>query len=347
MAITIRDVAREAGVSPATVSRVFNDDSLVQAATRARILAAAKKLRYVPNATARSLSLRKTQTLGFIVPEPHREFFSEVIRGIDETAHQHGYALIISSTHNRRQQLRSALAAMNGRVDGLLVLSPIYTAADLADELPARLPTTFLLSNTDGTASTGFVTDNVQGARDAVAYLVSMGHRRIALLRGQTENRDTRDRQQGYTEALAAAGIAFDPALVVEGDYSQASGYEAARHLLRLPTDATALFAMNDYMALGAVGAFQEQGVRVPEDVSVVGFDDILSARYANPALTTVRVPAFELSRRATEYLLGLVADGDGARARAIAGQTVVVPTELVVRRSAGPAVRQPQPAEQ
>lgn len=333
MAITIRDVAREARVSPATVSRVFNDDTLVKAETRQRILDAARRLRYVPNATARSLSIRKNHVIGFILPEPHREFFSEIIRGIDETAQRAQYTLLISSTHNRRDQMQSALRAMRGRVDGLVVLSPIHRAADLEDELPHDSPVVFLLTDTQGTSYPAFNIDNVRGGYEAVAYLLSMGHRRIGLIRGQLENRDTQERMEGYLRAHREAGVPVDESLIVGGEFTQISGYEAVWALLRADPRPTAVFAINDYMALGAVSALREAGLRVPQDVSVVGFDDILSARFADPPLTTIRVPTQELSRRATERLLQFV-DGGHTETTGSLVHPTSLQCELVVRRS-------------
>lgn len=307
MGTTIRDVAREAGVSPSTVSRVFNDSSLVKKETQQRVREAARRLRYVPNGTARALSIKKTHVLGLILPYPHREFFSEIVRGIDETAQQAGYLLQTSSSHNRLEDTRMLMRATNGRIDGLLLLSPHYGAEDLAEYLPSTIPVVFMLSQVPEDSYDLFAVDNWRGAYDAVRHLTELGHERIGVITGLPGNREAEQRLQGYRQALRDAGIEPDPALELPGAFTQLSGYEATSLMLRKGPRPTALFASNDYMALGALSALQQAGVRVPDDMAIIGFDDILSARYASPALSTMHVPAPELASRATRRLVELI----------------------------------------
>lgn len=336
MGATIRDVAREAGYSPATVSRVFNDSAPVREETRKRILETAKRLRYVPNGTARALSINKTHVLGFVLPEPHREFFSEIIRGIDETAHRAEYNMLVSSTHNRLENIHSALRVLRGRVDGLIIMSPHHEADLLLESLSPRTPVTFLMTTVGDTPYDAFQVDNEGGGYAATAHLIEQGHRRIAIIKGQDDNLDTQERLAGYRRALQDAGVEPDPSWELPGAFTRESGIAAAERMLELDPRPTAVFAINDYMAFGALGTFQEAGLDVPGDIALIGFDDIMSARYVNPPLTSVRVPKAELGRQATQRLLDLVGRGVGPPDDPL---RVKMPTELVVRASSQASV--------
>ncbi|NBC17346.1 MAG: substrate-binding domain-containing protein [Bacteroidetes bacterium] len=331
MGATIRDVAREAGVSPATVSRVYNDSAPVREETRKRVLATAKRLRYVPNGTARSLSINKTHVLGFVLPEPHREFFSEIIRGIDETAHQAGYNMLVSSTHNRLENTHAALRVLRGRVDGLIVMSPHHEADLLMESLSPRTPVAFIMTAVGETPYDAFQVDNEGGGYEATRHLLEQGHRRIAIIKGPDDNLDTRERLAGYREALREAGVQADPSWELSGAFTRESGIAAAERLLELDPRPTAVFAMNDYMAFGALGAFQMAGLNVPGDVALVGFDDIMSAQYVNPPLSSIRVSSAELGRRVTQRLLDLVGRGSGLPDDPL---RIKMATQLVVRDS-------------
>jgi LacI family transcriptional regulator len=331
MRTTIKDVAREAGVSVATVSRVLNNSGPVRPETRLRIDAVARRLRYAPNGAAQSLSTRKTSVIGVLLPDLYGEFFSEVIRGIDRTAQQHGYHVLVSSSHNDRQQIEAALRAMHGRVDGLLVMSPDLDAQSLGGNLPARLPVVLLNCQVDGLAYDSVNIDNYGGAYAMTEHLVRLGHRRIAIIQGASKNHDARERLEGYRQALRDAGVAGSEDLEFDGDFSKQSGYRAAERMLRLEPRPTAVFASNDSMAIGALSALRQAGVSVPGDLAVAGFDDIPMARYANPPLSTVRVAIAELGAHAVALLLkgGALADGQER-------QQKVLPTTLVVRASTG-----------
>jgi LacI family transcriptional regulator len=331
MGATIRDVAREAGVSPATVSRVYNDSAPVREETRKRVLATAKRLRYVPNGTARALSINKTHVLGFVLPEPHREFFSEIIRGIDETAHQAGYNMLVSSTHNRLESTHAALRVLRGRVDGLIIMSPHHQADLLLESLSLRTPVAFVMTTVGETPYDAFQVDNEGGGYAATRHLVEQGHRRIAIIKGHDDNLDTQERLAGYRRALGEAGISPDPTWELPGAFNRESGIAAAKRMLRLDPRPTAVFAINDYMAFGALGAFQDAGLDVPGDIALVGFDDIMSAHYVSPPLSSVRVPTADLGRQATQRLLDLVGRGVGPPDDPL---RVNMATELVVRAS-------------
>jgi LacI family transcriptional regulator len=220
---------------------------------------------------------------------------------------------------------------MRGRVDGLLVMSPDLDARALSENLPANLPVVLLNCEVDGRAYDSLNIDNCGGAFTVTRYVLERGHEHIGLITGLGSNHDARERLRGSRAALAAAGLEADPSLVVEGDFTEASGYRAARVLLERGARPTAVVAANDSMAIGALSALTEAGIRVPEDVAVVGFDDIPIARYVNPPLTTVRVSIAELGSRAAARLLAALEQGpDRERVQQL------LPTELVVRRSCG-----------
>jgi LacI family transcriptional regulator len=328
---TIRDVAREAGVSVATVSRVFNNSGPVRSETRQRIDEVAKRLSYSPNGAARTLSTRRTQTIGVLLPDLYGEFFSEVIRGIDQVVQRSGWHLLVSSSHNERAEIEAALRVMRGRVDGLIVMSPDLDAHALARNLPDGLPVVLLNCDVDDRSYDSINIDNYGGAHAMTTHLIGLGHRRIGLITGPLRNHDARERQRGAHDALRAAGLEPAPELELAGDFSEASAHAAAMRLMALTPRPTALFAANDSMAIGAMSALRDAGVRVPEDVAVAGFDDIPIARFVNPPLTTIRVSIPELGGRATRRLFEALASGN-AQER----QQQALPTELVIRRSCG-----------
>jgi LacI family transcriptional regulator len=349
-AVTIHDVAASAGVSVATVSRVINGKEVVRADTSRRVRDAAKALRYTPNLAARSLSIQSTQTIGVVLPDVHGEFFSEVIRGVDVAARAAQYHIVLSGSHSDPVEMLSVLAAMRGRVDGLIVMAPDFPRPSLRDQLRGKIPLV-LLNSTDGEHD-AITIDNFGGARTMMRHLASLGHRRIAFVKGPATNADARERLRGYRQSVKAGG--GERGLELEGDFGEASGYEAARALLEIcgavrlarfdgrrakrpppqpemsgsETLPTAIFAANDSMAVGVLAALAEQGIAVPREMTVVGFDDIPIAHYVAPPLTTIAVDTAELGRRA--FLLvreALVKSRHTPRQEKI-------PTKLVVRKS-------------
>jgi LacI family transcriptional regulator len=344
VAATIRDVAREAGVSVATVSRVLNNSGPVRDATRVRITEVARRLRYTPNSAARTLSTRQTHTVGVLLPDLHGEFFSEVIRGIDQVVQKEGWHLLVSSSHDGRTAIEAALRAMRGRVDGLLVMSPDLDAHALGANLPERLPVVLLNCEVEDRTYDSINIDNYAGAYAMAEHLVELGHRRIGFITGLPRNHDARERLRGSLAALEAAGLTCPPELQAAGTFSEASGHAAALRLLEQRDRLTAIFALNDSMAIGALSALRERGVAVPGKISVAGFDDVPIARYVNPPLTTVRVSIPQLGARAARRLFEVLkVAGRQERVQEL------LPTELVVRGSCaavGEAVRDaPRPA--
>lgn len=301
-AATIRDVAEYAQVSVASVSRVLNGSEAITDYTRQRVLDAVAQLDYVPHVGARSLSTSRTDTIGVILPDLFGEFFSELIRGMDLAARAHGKHLIVSSSHDDAEETLTAVRSMRGRVDGMIVLSPHVRAATLASDVAGQMPVVLMNGGMDEAGRPSIIIDNHGGAVTAVQHLVATGRRRIAHIRGPAANVEADQRAAGYVAALAGQAP-----IVVEGDFSQAAGHRAATALLAQNQRPDAVFAANDMMAVGALLAFQEAGVRCPEDIAVIGFDDVPIAALVRPSLTTMRVNIAEIGRRGVERLIGAV----------------------------------------
>jgi LacI family transcriptional regulator len=329
--MTITDVAREARVSVASVSRVVNGHANVLPETRQRITEVIDRLRYVPHTAARSLATRRTHVIGVLLPDLYGGFFSELIRGIDAAARELGLHLLLSSSHGDATEMAAAIRAMRGRVEGLLVLAPQLDAAGLG-ELDAEVPTVFMNSRVDDGVSSSLAIDSYGGARAMVRHLVARGHETIAHVTGPIDNFDSHERERGYRDELAAS-LPRARALVVRGDFTEASGYAAGRELCARakPARPAAVFAANDVMAIGCMAAANALGLTVPGDIAVAGFDDIPLAAYVRPTLTTMRVPIVELGRGAVAQLAAAIARPGTARA-----VTTTLGPELVVRDSCG-----------
>ncbi len=333
MNVTIRDVARMAGVSVATVSRVLNASAVVHPDTRARVLAAASALQFAPNAAARSLSSRRTHALGVVLPDLYGEFFSELLRGMDQTAQARGHHLLVSSSHHEAEGLAAAMRAMRGRVDGIIVMAPEIGPEALAQVLPDGLPIVAINATAPQANVHSVLVDNFGGARAMTRHLATLGHRRIGFVAGAARNADAAERERGYRAGLKEARLRYDPTLRVRGDFTEEGGFASARVLLALADSPTAIFAANDAMAVGVLSAVRTAGIAVPGAIAVVGFDDIPIARFLSPPLTTIRVGIAELGARATELLLGALAEPGTVPQR-----REMQPTRLAVRDSCRPA---------
>ncbi|OGF16908.1 MAG: hypothetical protein A2W00_10730 [Candidatus Eisenbacteria bacterium RBG_16_71_46] len=328
---TIKDVARDAGVSIATVSRVFNESAAVSSQTRRQVREVATRLNYWPNGVARSLITNRTHAVGVLLPDLHGEFFSEIIRGIDLAARKENLHLLVSSSHSDTRDLLSALRAMRGRIDGLIVMAPDADAPAAIRAGAAHTPLVLIDPAATGDDLDAICIANLDGAAVMIRHLLGLGHRRIAVITGPPRNSDAQQRLEGYRAALRDAGVAPDPELEIPGDFSERSGHDAGARLLALARRPTAVFAANDSMAVGLLGALGEAGVRVPEDIAVTGFDDIALARHLTPPLTTVHVDAFRLGERAVHHLLARQGSPQGG-----SRPCEILPTTLVVRRSCG-----------
>ena len=331
MPTTIKEVALHAGVSIATVSRVLNNVGPVDVRTRDRVRSSARELRYVPNAAGRSLSRRKTEAIGLLLPDLFGEFFSEVIRGSDQTAQLSNYHLVVSSSHNSKKEIHAALNMMRGRVDGIVIMSPHLDVETLKENLPQSLPVVLLNCGIESTDFDSLTIDNFNGAHAMTGHLLSHGHTRIAIIKGIERNRDATERLRGYAEALREHGIALDVALQAAGDFTESAGYDAARRLLSLLHRPTAIFSSNDSMAIGALSALRDAGIQVPEEMALAGFDDVPIAPYLTPALTSVAVGIHNLGVRAIETALHAVRHQNAHHK-----QQIVLTTSLSLRESCG-----------
>jgi LacI family transcriptional regulator len=342
-------VARLSGVSLATASRALNPDNghPVSAATRARVEAAAAELNYSSNGLARSLKTRRTRTVAVIVHDIRDPYFNECARGIADVAQEAGFlSMICNSDRDAETELRYVQLVQEQRVAGVLFVGGGLESTRYRTQMRQQLKAMRaygghgIALGPRGDRLPAEVPDNWGGAREATEHLIGLGHKRIGYIDGPPGLRTTRERLDGHREALDAAGIAFDERLVVGGRYSEQGGAEATRALLDAGLGVTALFASNDAMALGSLQALDERGVRPPDDISLVGFDDISVVRWVNPPLTTVRVPMHEIGVAGMRRLLALL-DEDAPRNRK---RVNVHPTELIVRGSTGapPAPAQP-----
>ncbi len=328
MPVTIKDVARRAGLSIASVSRALNGTGVVTETTRSRVLEAARELRYVPDETARSLIRRRSDTMGVLLPDLYGEYFSEILRSIDRAARQRGLHLLVSSSHGDAKEAARALRSMNGRVDGVLIMSPFSNCGELIEAISESIPAVLMNTPDDRGRWPGIQIDNYGGAYAMVEHLAAIGHRHIAHITGPLDNYEAAERLRGYHAAIRAAAANSN---ILHGDFSETSGYLAGRALLASGALPDAVFAASDMMAIGCLLAFREAGVEVPRQVAVAGFDDIPAARYITPPLTTVRTQATEIGARALEMLAQTVDDPAAIRAGC-----ETLRTELVIRNSCG-----------
>ena len=328
---TIRDVARAAGVSIATVSRVYNASPRVSEETVRRVKAAATRMDYWPNEAARSLTTSRTHALGVLFPDLYGEFFSEVIRGIDHAARREHYQILVSSSHADTEALASVARTLRGRVDGLIAMVPDEGSATAIRQMARRFPVVLLNPRFNLLTCGSISIANFDGARSMVEHLLALGHKTIAMITGPSGNVDAEERLRGYRTALLEAGLGPSSTLEIEGDFTESSGYRSAFEILSHTPRPSAVFAANDYMAIGLLSALRDAAVAVPGDMAVTGFDDIAIAQYLSPPLTTVHVDAYELGARAVEHWMAYAKNGNGKKHRA-----EVIPTTLVVRRSCG-----------
>lgn len=330
---TIKDVAARAGVSRQTVSRVINNKAEVSPETRARVLATIKELDYRPNAIARSMVAGRTCTLGCISPNITDYTFAINIESAQAEARRQGYFILTGSAPTEADVEPLLEEMLHRQVDGLLILNP---CAD--DRYRCFLPliengmAVVYLNNTPRYEPVSSVRcDDRDGGYQATSYLIDLGHTAVAIIIGPDNEECTLDRLEGYRQALAQAGLAFDPGLTVSGDWSATSGYQATRRLLEAGCSFSAIFAQNDRMAVGAIRALREADLRTPDDVSVIGFDDIPLASYFDPPLTTFRQPMEESGRQAARLLIETIRNPD------CSPKAVLLHAHLVERSSCGP----------
>jgi len=328
---TIREVARLAKVSVATVSRVTNGVA-VTPANKAAVLAAIEQLDFRPNAFARSLATDRSSAIGVVVNEVTGLFSGGIVQGIESVVEKHGMHLAVSSGHRVAEKEKQAFEALSqSRADALILLVSATSDSDLIELANRDRPVVIIGRYIEELSDNCVYVDNVHGGYVATKHLIAQGHRRIAHLTGNLSIKDGRDRLEGYKTALRDAGIEFDEALIVESEFVEEGGYRGMQHLLRRGRDFTAAFAANDQSAAGALLALKENGLKVPDEVSVVGYDDLLLAKYVSPALTTVGQPYAEMGKAAAKLALSAIGISSATR--------IVTKFEpkLVVRESVAP----------
>ena len=325
---TIYDVARLAGVSTATVSRALNDTGQIAPATRLAIDEAVAQLGYHPNTAARSLVTRSTQTIALLLPDITNPFYAALASGVQERALESGHTMLLCTTEGDPEHEEHYLGLLRAKqVDGVLVDGLVLPPARITRFVRDGLPIVCLDRDIDSTLVPLVQVNNRLGARLATEHLLSLGHTRVAHVAGAAELRISEERIAGYRDAHNAMGIPVDAELLAVGSFTEEGGYEAMESLLLGPSF-TAVFAANDLSALGVLSALSESGRAVPDDVSVVGFDDLRLSRYTTPPLTTIHQPAAEIARQATGLLLELAAG------RTVDRMLHLLEPELVVRRS-------------
>lgn len=306
--VTLEMVAAEAGVSAASVSRILNGSASVSADKRDAVDRAIAKLGFVPNPVARGLAGGRTMSIGVLTQAIDSPFYGGALRGIEDQLSPAGYSpLFISGQWHAAHEARSIELLKARRVDGLIVFSGRLTDSALV-AMAKELPVVVTGRKLQAPNLHALSFDDFEGARLATHHLMSLGHRRIAMIAGDLKHPDGKERLRGYRAALEAAGIAYVPALVMQGDFTEASGLSAVERLIDSREPFTAIFAANDQMAFGAGLALYRRKLRVPQDVSLVGYDDLSSAVYALPPLTTVHHPVFELGQLAALAMLQLLA---------------------------------------
>ena len=324
------DVAREAGVSLMTISRVINDKGEVSPATRLRVLGVIDRLGYRPSGIARGLATRRTGTLGLVVPDIANPFFSDVARGAEDRAYAEGYNVFLCNTGESLQRERSALQSLEEkRVDGLVLCSSRLDEAELRAALDPYPAVVLVNRRLEGCDAGAVLTDDAAGARIATQLLLEAGHRAIGFLAGPPASYSGRQRSRGYRAALDAAAVVYNPAWARHCSSEVEGGREMTHELLANGEGPTALICYNDLVAIGALQACSELGRKVPDDLAIVGSDDISLAALVTPSLTTCRVPRRELGAQAMRLLLDRI---QGSRE---ACEAIVLQPELVVRASA------------
>ena len=330
--VTIRDVAREAGVSVATVSRYINKNAPVSTEVADRLQVVLTRMRYVPHAAARNLASRKTRVIGLLLNNLHNDFFVPLLNGVEAVVRKKGYNLIIATYHaNSRDHMQPPIGPHN--TDGLLVFSDGLVDDDLTALHASGFPMVLVHRTSPPQVSIPSVTvENIEITRQLIDHLINIhGKRKILFLRGPIDQEDSLRRETGYKSALQANEIPVDENLILNGDFEREIAYTVMNNFLDKEKQIAfdAVFTGDDDAAIGVLRSLHEHGIRIPEDVSVIGFDDLGFASFLNPPLTTVRAPTERVGQIATERLFGLLEDHRSE-------EVTILPTEIIFRRSCG-----------
>ncbi|HKG92879.1 MAG TPA: LacI family DNA-binding transcriptional regulator [Gemmatimonadaceae bacterium] len=333
MMVGLKDVARVAGVSVSTVSRVLTASPLVNEATRERVQRAMDELQYRPNRVARRLrrDTANASLIGLIVPDIQNPFFAELVRGVESVAQRHGYMVFLGNSDEDESQERRYLELMRAEsVDGVILPASSDIAQTVVELARDGIPVVCVDRRLPRAGLDTVIADNVHGAQVATDHLLRVGHRRIGFIGGRPELSTSQERLQGYRQALQEHGLELDRSLVREGDSRQESGRRMAKELLEMESPPGALLVGNNLMTLGALEAIHSLGLRIPEDVAIVGYDDVPWALALNPPLTAIRQPSYEIGQRAAELLLRRIEEPNRSTT------LVTLQPELVVRGSCG-----------
>lgn len=327
--ITIKDVAKTAGVAISTASYALNGSNKVSEKTREKILKIAKELNYTPNGVARNLKTKKTGLIGLFVHSINGPFYDKLIKGIQEVINTQKYELIVFCDSGQKPGTSYNFLSER-RVDGAIIISPNIKDQQVLDLTKNGLPLVVLDRKITEKNLCSVVIDNRKGANEAVNHLVSLGNRKIAFISGPENSFDNQERLKGYIDTLKSNSIEFEDRYILKGDFTEESGYEVVKKYISENKDIpTAFFSSNDEMAVGAIKALQENSIRVPEDVAIVGFDDIVISSYINPKLTTVRRPMYELGSFSAHMLVTMLSGKS-------MNSSLVLSTELIIRESCG-----------
>lgn len=330
---TIADVAKLAGVSTMTVSRVINNSGYTSQETRERVEKAIQELGYIPNSLARSLRYKRTRTIGLILTDITNPFFTTLARGVEDAASEHGFSVIFCNTDESSEKEGSYVNILTQKqVDGLLLVPTAGSAESIELFENRGLPFVLLDRRVPGAEVDVVRSDSEQGAYELVNYLLSIGHQRIAALGGSLEITSSTDRIEGYHRAMEEANLKHETFRTYFSSYSIEGGYQACKKALSVAPRPTALFAANNFVAVGALRALHEVGLRVPADMSLVAFDDLPAMVGLEPFLTIIEQSAYEMGRRGTQLLLERL-DGGGSHE----SQEILLPTQLIIRRSTAP----------
>jgi|SRR5690554_534882 len=328
---TIKDIARQVGVSPSVVSRALNNKYGVKESTREKITRAAKEMGYYPNAAARSLVTRKTETIGVMMADISEPYYSQIIKGMEFMASETGYTLLFSNSYESLEHSKVLQKMVDAeRVDGMIIVGSNIKEKNYISRLVERgTPFVLVERNFSDPRINCLWVDNVKGGYLGTRYLIDKGHVRIAHVAGNLDYQVALDRLEGYKKALGEAGLTFTEELVASGNFLWQDGYSAMKELLRYQPLCTAVFTANDTMAYGALQAITEKGLAVPEDIVVMGFDNLDFSSLTSPPLTTIGQPRYEMGKEAVKILLSLFQEEPGE------GVKICYSPELIIRRSA------------
>src|SRR5690606_12116676 len=334
--ITIQDVALRAGVSRATVSRVLNSHPSVAPDLRLRVQEAINALGYQPNRTARRLRANSSDVLGLIIPDIQNPVFVSVARGVEDEAYKHQMNVVLCNTDDNAAKQQAYLRILQSEQAGVIVApTHSYDGEALRKVRDAGIAIVLIDRRLDDFETDTVLVDNVRGAALAVRHLVELGYQRIAMIAGLQTLSPGRERLEGYRQALLAAGREIDSELIAQGDFREQGGYEQMRRLMSLPNPPDAIFSSNSLTSLGMLRALRDLGLRAPQDVALVGFDDLPYADYMCPALPAVVQPPYEIGRQAVQLLLRRLQEPDPP------ATTIPLQPRLSVRQSCGAALRQ------